>query len=164
MSTRLALAAALAGLSLSFASGARALDLTGSWEGSWSCQRYDGTTSKTNNKDSTLTIFQANAMVTFNALLDGEIVYNGTLIPDTGDGLKLGAAVLAQCGTDPFPISGLAGELIRFKAKGVDPEKGTGTLTGVSVFEAGDPVGVTSLCKYKFKRVSTKPPSAPTCL
>jgi sucrose-6-phosphate hydrolase SacC (GH32 family) len=157
--TRLAFAlSALASASL--ASSAGAVDLTGTWEGSYTCQGFDGASFKAGNKTSTLLIFQNGT--TFVANLDqGKDVYTGAVINDSSKPEALGEMVMNQCGTDPVPLAGAEGEIVRMKVK-VDAAKGTGSLKGISILETPLPDVVT--CKFKFKRINTTPGKFVTCV
>jgi hypothetical protein len=151
--SRLALALAFSA-SFGLAAAAGAADITGTWEGSYSCQGFDGVNYKTGNKTSTLLIAQEGN--TFSASIDaGLFVYNGVVIDDDAAPLTKGNLVMNQCGTDSFPAAGAEGEIVRMAIK-VNAEKGTGALKGVSIVEFIDetvPTVVT--CKLKYKRVST---------
>lgn len=153
--SRLALVLAFSA-SFGLASAAGAATLTGTWEGSYNCQGFDGVNYKTGNKDSVLLIAQEGA--TFSASIDaGTFVYNGIVIDDDADPQGKGNLVMNQCGTDSFPAEGAEGEIVRMSIK-VNADKGTGALKGVSVVEfldKGNPTVVT--CKLKYKRVSTAP-------
>jgi hypothetical protein len=157
--TRLAFALSAVLASASLASSARAVDLTGTWEGSYTCQGFDGASFKAGNKTSTLLIFQEGT--TFSANLDGDdYLYNGAVINDTGKPDALGEMVMNQCGNDPLPLLGAEGEIVRMKVK-VDAAKGTGSLKGISIIETPIPDVVT--CKYKYKRISTTVVKFLTC-
>jgi len=144
---RLAIALALV------AAPAGAIDLTGTWEGTFSCKSFDGTAAPQNfkNKDSVMLIAQTDA--TFIAQLDEVDHYNGAVIDDASDTTARGEAVMNHCGTDALPLLDSPGEIVRLKAK-VDPEKGTGTLSGDSIFEMP---GLVMSCKFKFKRTNLTP-------
>ena len=152
--SRLAIALVFAAAPLGLGSPADAADLTGTWEGSYTCQGFDGVNFKTGNKDSVLLISQEGS--NFSADLDaGDFVYNGVVIDDDSDPQGKGNLIMNQCGTDPFPLEGAEAEMMRMTIK-VNPDKGTGALKGVSIVEFVDnavPTVVT--CKLKFKRVST---------
>src|SRR5262249_1760406 len=127
-----------------------------SWEGSYSCDAFNGTAAKNKVKPSVLLIAQEGA--TFIASLDNIDTYSGATIDDTADTTKKGEAVLDHCGTDQTPLVGF-GEIIRFKAK-VDPVKGTGTLSGESIFEME---GTVASCKFKYKRTEMSLPKLLGC-
>jgi hypothetical protein len=157
------LAPALAFLaSFGLASAAGAIDLTGTWEGSYTCQGFDGINFKTGNKTSVLLISQEGTQ--FSADLDGgDYIYNGVAIDDEKDPQGKGNLVMNQCGTDSFPTEGPEGEIVRMSAK-VNTEKGTGALKGVGIVEFTDETRPTVVtCKFKFKRVNTTPADFTGC-
>jgi hypothetical protein len=83
---------------------------------------------------------------------------------ERGDGITGAEAVMNGCETDSFPIDGQRGEMIHLRAK-VNPEKGTGTLTGTKIFESGNSQPPIRVCKYKFERESLTPgPFTMVCL
>jgi hypothetical protein len=145
--------------SLVAAAPAGAIDLTGTWEGSFTCKRFgiDGESSTEKTKDGVLMILQAGG--TFDARIEG-IEYRGATIDAADDGARRGEAVLVACDADAIPLDGGVNEIVRLKAK-VDAEKGTGTLTGVSVHEHGMSGFIT--CKLKFKRTATTASKFPVC-
>jgi hypothetical protein len=144
---------------LAFTTSAHAVDLTGTWNGSYSCTNFDGTATKTKTKDSVLLIVQTGP--TLSAIIDAGAggTYRGATIDATAKPTEQGEAVFNFCTTDALPLADSASELVRLKAK-VDPEKGTGTLSGVSYFE--QPTNLLT-CKLKYKRVSTAPPKFAGC-
>ena len=135
------------------ATSARAIDLTGTWNGSYSCAGFDGEATKDKVKDSVLLVVQTGA--TLSAIIDNGNggTYRGATIDATAKPTEQGEAVLNGCATDALPLADAASELVRLKIK-VNPEKGTGTLSGVSYFEQP---GNVLTCKLKYKRVSTTP-------
>jgi hypothetical protein len=139
---------------LAAATSAHAVDLTGTWNGKYTCTQFDGSSSKvTSPPDSVLLIDQTGA--TLSAIIDAGSggTYRGATIDATAKPDAQGEAVFNACQTDAVPFSGGTGELVRLKVK-VDPEKGTGTLSGVSYFETQTYL---LTCKLKYKRVSTAP-------
>lgn len=140
-------------VALACATSAHAVDLTGTWNGSYSCVNFDGTTTKNKTKDSVLLIVQTGG--TLSAIIDDGAggTYRGATIDATAKPGEQGEAVFNFCSTDSFPLADSASELVRLKAK-VNPEKGTGTLSGVSYFEQP---GNMLTCKLKYKRVSSAP-------
>jgi hypothetical protein len=152
--SRLALLLAFAAAPLGLSTAAGAANLTGTWEGSYSCQGFDGENYKTGNKDSVLLISQEGQI--FAANIDNDtFVYNGLVIDDDADPAGKGNLVMNQCGTDAIPGEGPEGEIVRMAIK-VNADKGTGTLKGVSIVEFFDKTGPGVVtCKLKYKRVST---------
>jgi hypothetical protein len=148
------LAIAIAALA---AASAGAIDLTGTWNGKYSCQDFDGDYAKFKSSESVLRIVQTGT--TLVASIDGGAgTYDGAVIDSTAKPAQEGEAVLNLCLTSAAPLGG--GELFKIKAK-VDPEKGTGTISGVSHYEGGT---VVNTCKLKYKRVSTDPGKVDTCM
>lgn len=80
-------------------------------------------------------------------------------IDDAADVDGKGEAVLNSCSTDGVPLDGNPGEIIRLKAK-VNASKGTGSLSGISIFEAQ---GLVLTCKLEHKRVNTTPAKFAGC-
>jgi hypothetical protein len=144
---------------LAFTASAHAIDLTGTWNGSYSCTSFDGEATKTKAPDSVLLIFQTGG--TLSAIIDAGAggTYRGATIDATAKPTEQGEAVFNFCTTDALPLADSASELVRLKAK-VNVEKGTGTLSGVSYFEQP---GNMLTCKLKYKRVSTAPPKFAGC-
>ena len=144
---------AIALASIVAAAPAGAIDLTGTWTGSVTCKLFglDGESSTEKFKDSALVIAQTGE--TFDAELD-LLALRGATIDAAADGARRGQAVLLACDADAVPLDGGVNEFVQLKAK-VDAEKGTGTLTGVSLFEHGQNGFMT--CKLKYKRTSTTP-------
>jgi hypothetical protein len=138
-------------------SPAHAVDLTGVWEGTVTCQVFNGAYSKTKNADSTLLIAQEGT--TFSARLDDELSFNGAVIDSTAKPTEQGEAAMNTCSTDATPLGDGDDEIARLKVK-VNPEKGTGSLTGESHFAT---TGTVLSCKYKLKRTSTMPPKFTGC-
>lgn len=95
MSKNVLLSIALA--SVVAAAPAGAIDLTGSWEGSYACSRFNnGVADKLKVKPSLLEIVQTDATLT--ASIDGVQAYNGATIDLTADPTKRGEAILNTCG------------------------------------------------------------------
>ena len=147
---------ALCGIALAAlvaAAPAAAVDLTGTWEGSYTCKRFgvieqETVTEKT--KDATLRILQTGA--TLAAEIDGGLVYRGATIDAAADGARRGEAALVSCDSDALPLDGGVHEIVRFKVK-VDAAKETGIIIVDSLHEHGQN-GIMS-CKLKFKRFTT---------
>ena len=129
-------------------------DLTGTWEGRWSCKTFHGAKGTEENKQSEFQIVQNGT--TFAADLDGGgFLYNGAVIPDdknTANKPGKGEAVLIQCGTDNLPFAGAEAEMLRVSVK-TKPNSVAATLKGTSIFE--DPPGVVGTCQFSYKRTTT---------
>ena len=136
---------------------AHAVDLTGVWEGTVTCQVFNGTYGKSKSADSVLLIAQAGG--TFSANLDSELTFNGAVIDSTAKPTEQGEAVMNACSTDATPLGGGDDEIARLKVK-VNVDKGTGTLSGESIFAIA---GSVFTCKYKHKRTSTTVPKFLAC-
>jgi hypothetical protein len=141
------------------APAASAFDLTGTWEGRWSCQGFDGVKFKSRNSQSTVQITQTGNTLAVN-MDNGDYLYNGGAVPDAGSPTTKGEIALTQCGTDSVPLAGPASELLRAKVK-ADPERGTGSMKGLSILESAIPDVLT--CKYSYKRTSTTDPAVAAC-
>jgi hypothetical protein len=133
--------------------------LTGSWEGRWSCQGFDGAKFRSSNGQSTVLITQTDNTLAVN-MDEGDYLYNGAAIPDGSSPTTKGEIVLSQCGTDNLPLAGPDAEVLRAKVK-ADAEKGTGSIDGLSILESAIPDVLT--CKYSYKRVSTTDPAVAAC-
>ena len=165
------LIAALASLVL-FSTPAAAFNLTGHWEGKYSCKGFaapfteDGKLVNkftTVHKTSTLDITQnGNA---FGAVLDlnlpaGPYRYNGFSMPSvkTDD---VGEVFLVGCGTSPTPPDGDTGaEILRAAVKTKDGVV-KASFKGFSIFVDNFPEAET--CKYSYTRVDTNDPGIDTC-
>lgn len=141
------------------APAASAFDLTGTWEGRWSCQGFDGVKFRSLNSQSTVQITQTGNTLAVN-MDNGDYFYNGGAVPDAGSPTTKGEIALTQCGTDNVPLAGPDAELLRAKVK-ADPEKGTGSMKGLSILESAIPDVLT--CKYSYKRTSTADPAVAAC-
>lgn len=139
---------------LAFAASAGAVDIEGFWRGTVTCQEFDGVVTKTKDRVAVFDIIHPDG-ATFIAELNGITRFNGSIVPSSANGVTGGEAVMSGCDTDAFPIDGERGEMIHLRAK-VNPTKGTGTLTGVGIYESGTTPFI-KVCKYKFKRESTTP-------
>lgn len=139
---------------LSFTASAGAVDIEGFWRGTVTCQEFDGVVTKTKDRVAALDVIHPDG-ATFIAELNGITSFNGSIVPSASNGVTGGEAVMSGCTTDAFPIDGERGEMIHLRAK-VNPTKGTGTLTGVGIYESAT-TPFLKVCKYKFKRESTTP-------
>jgi hypothetical protein len=141
------------------APAASAFDLTGTWEGRWSCQGFDGAKFRSGNSESVVLISQTGNTLAV-SMDAGAYLYNGGAIFDTASPETKGEVVLNQCGTNNLPLAGADGELLRAKVK-ADAEKGSGSLKGLSIYESSVPDILT--CKYSYRRTSTANPAVPAC-
>jgi len=160
MHIRTWLAAVATGLvvSATWAGNAQAFDLTGTWEGKWSCKGFDGSKFKSANKESIMLITQAGDTV--NVDVDGgEFHYNGRAIPDDAKPEK-GEVVLAACPNDNLPGAGGEAETVRATVK-TKLTTFKATFKAISIFDDDFPsVGT---CKYTFKRIDAADPGVSPC-
>jgi hypothetical protein len=88
--------------------------------------------------------------------------YYGTFINDDKKPNEKGELFLVQCETDNDAGADYA-EMIRAVVK-VNPSKGTGSLSGVSIAEGSLGNGhAFRTCKYKFKLTGLPNPNVPGC-
>jgi len=141
------------------ATASLAFDLTGTWEGKWSCKIFSfGEKSKESEKDSVMQITQTGDTIFVH--LDAVDRYSGVAIADAAKPDK-GMAGIAACSTDNDLVE-FAGwdEIVQWKVK-TKPDKGKGSIKGSSVWS--DPGQHIATCKYKYKRVDTADPAVPGC-
>lgn len=128
---------------------AEAYDLTGHWEGKWSCiGTTNGVKTKTARATSTLIVTSLTGDK-LAAYLDLQRGFLGIAIPDAAKPEK-GEAALVACGTDEDPSNAGQTEVGRWK---VATKGAKGVLSGTSVRSNG--AGDVQTCKYKYKRVDT---------
>lgn len=153
-----AVACSLLGVVLMAAPGL-ALDLTGTWDGKWSCTGFDGTKFSTRGETSILKITDLGGNAA-RASIDDFYFYNVGIIPDAKKPDESGGAALVECGTDDAPLAGSEAEIMRAKVKlklGTDK----GAFTGASIFE--DELGSVGTCTYSYKRRDPIDPVVPAC-
>ena len=137
---------------------AGAIDLTGTWVGTFNCSEFDGEKNKFSQKGEVLLITQVGNVL--NIDWDGSPIA-GIAINDVKKPDEKGAAALVDCETTTdLAIPGYA-ELANLTAK-VNRPKGKGSLKGTSVYtQDGDSTGQ---CKWNFKLMNTADPAVPaTC-
>jgi hypothetical protein len=136
---------------------AGAIDLTGTWEGTFNCTEFDGEKDKFSQKGEILLITQVGNVL--NIDWSGSPIA-GITIDDVKKPDEKGAAALVDCETTTDLTTGYA-ELANLTAK-VNRPKGKGSLKGTSVYtQDGDSVGT---CKWKFKLMNLADPLVPaTC-
>jgi hypothetical protein len=148
---RLAQSAVLA-FSLFAALPAAAFDLTGTWEGSWSCTVFaNGTKGKDGNSESTLVVTSL-GNGTFRGVIDGTYDVRGIEIADAAKPEK-GEIAFLHCpsGDD------LTQNDVEFGRLKVSTSGERGTLSGISIWSSYSAHVAT--CKYKYKRVNTTNPN-----
>ena len=139
---------------------AGAIDLTGTWEGSFNCSEFDGVKFKFTEKNEILLITHVgNAL---NIDWDGKPIA-GIAINDASKPDEKGAAALVDCRTTTDPTTGYA-ELASLTAK-MNRLKGKGSLKGTSVYTgSGVMLDWVGTCKWKFKLIDLADPAVPaTC-
>lgn len=131
---------------------ATAFDLTGHWEGSWSCTVYsNGVKSKDEQKESTFDVTSL-GNGRFGGIFDGNYEVRGIELTDAAKPEK-GEIAFVSCGGDDDLSNFENTELGRLK---VSTSGSEGTLSGTSVWSSGP--GHIATCKYKHKRMNTNNP------
>ncbi len=136
-----------------------AFDLTGTWDGTWSCAGFDGAKFSTKAETSVLEITDSGGNVA-RARIDDFYSYTVGIIPDGEKPEESGEGVLVECGTDALPLQGSEAELMRAKVKlklGTDKA----AFSGSSIFE--DELGSVGTCTYTYKRRDRVDPVVPPC-
>src|SRR5262245_24019779 len=154
MRTAFTVTAALA-ISGMVVSPARAIDLTGTWNGTLNCSAFDG--QKAAFKfTSTMKILQTGqgAVMTLD---DADFYVGGAINDDVKPDTK-GEALFVECKTAPAPT--VFGEIVRGQA--TMAKNGALTYRAKSIFEA-DSFGAFGSCNWTFKRADPTPPTVPTC-
>jgi len=152
-------------VAVSAASPARAqvFNMTGHWQGKFSCKGVDQTGKFTETDDpSTLDITQTGNLIAV-SLDSGDFHYNGALIPDVKKPDVQGEVVLIGCNTNTTFVAGdHSSEIIRAKVK-TKGEKAS--FSGTSLFEVNDAQFGESIetCKLSYKRTSTANPAVAAC-
>jgi len=145
--------AAILAFSLAAGLPAAAFDLTGHWEGSYSCSEFDrGIKYKFSNKESTLTVTSL-GNGTLRTIVDGFIDFRGIEIPDATESEK-GEIGLVYCGSDDDLATGAQTEFGRFK---VSTSGSRGSISGSTVWSYNYEHIAT--CKYRYTRVDTIDPN-----
>lgn len=142
-----------------------AIDLTGTWSGSFKCTEYDGDADdgepeKFKQTFQTLRITQTGNDLAVEWVDEGGFLIanvRGVAISDVKKPDAKARAVLADCETGADLVA-LYSELTELQAT-VDRDKGKGTLKGAGVYSPGDLA--MGACKWKFKLESTADPAVP---
>ena len=157
------------------ASAAHAFDLTGHWEGKWSCKGVDPFEGKftvsSQIKPSTLDITQVGG--TFAAVVDasvsaangGDFPFNVFAIPDVKKPDEKGEVVLLACpnGNTVPPQDGGSAEIIRAQVK-TKANTFKASFKGASVFtDTFNGAPEVGTCKYSYKRIDTTDPGVSNC-
>jgi hypothetical protein len=149
---------ALLGIVLS-ASPLHALDLTGTWDGTWSCAGFDGTKYAIKAETSVLKITHGAGRVA-RASIDDFYFYAVAVVPEGQKPEESAVAALDECGTDDAPLAGSESELMRAKVTSKAGRSKT-VFSGTSVFEDG--FGSVGTCEYSYVRRDTVDPGVPPC-
>ena len=140
---------------------AHAFDLTGTWEGKWTCRaQINGAPSTIANDDSVMKITQLGPDG-YVDLDNGTYHYSGWAAADN-DNDKRGATTVVDCDTNPR--SEFSNEMISAKVKapsGAD----SGEFNGTSAYNLAQPgnIELGGICRYTFERVSATDPGVLPC-
>ena len=149
-------------LALAFPLSAHAFDLTGTWEGKYTCKGFDGE-KYSFTVPGTLEITQTGTVLALALPFDGGAdAYNGVGIDDTAKPLQ-GAAYFVHCGVTDVPGMGEGGLDETGFAKIKTKENGTGSFKATTTYYLGAPREVAT-CKWSYKRIDTADPVVPSCL
>jgi hypothetical protein len=137
---------------------AGAIDLTGTWEGTFKCTEVDsGVKQKLTDRNELLAITQVGNVLSVDWV--GVAPLAGFVIDDVKKPTEKGAAAIIDCETTTDLTTGYA-ELANLQAN-VKSAKGTGKIKGTSTYTRdGDTTGQ---CKWSFKRIDTADPVAAGC-
>jgi hypothetical protein len=137
---------------------AGAIDLTGTWTGSFKCSEFNGAKDKFPEPAQILRITQTGGNLAVDWV--GSADQTGLAIDDVKAPDKKGEAALVDCETTADLATGY-GEIALLKAK-VDRAKGKGSLKGTSIYSP-DGLAVGD-CKWSFKLTDpTDPGVAAVC-
>ena len=137
-------------LSLFAAAPAVAFDLTGHWEGSWSCSGFDFGVKTKDGRETTLAITDfGNGVLAVR--LDND-PWLGIAIYDARD-TDRGEIALVHCGSDANLETGGYTEMARFR---VSTSGDRGSLSGISLYSSSGHHVAT--CQYRLTRVDTVNP------
>jgi len=152
-------------LAISFVSApAGALDLTGTWSGKFNCSNFDGLKYNTvSDKKQTLYISQDGENVSVQWVDQANAVtvtyFTGSVIAHESKPFSKGQVALADCSTGP-DLNAYFSEIAKLSAS-VNRQKGTGTLTGTSIYsipESQEALKTVGQCKWNFKLVDPRDP------
>jgi len=136
---------------------ASALDLTGTWAGSFKCLEFNGSLSKYRVDDATFLISQAGT--TLKITWVGEIPLGGLVVADASKPDTAGFASFVHCDTDADLTTGFS-ELAVVQVK-VNRDKGKGSLRGLGQYTSdGSTIGA---CTIKLKLTDTADPGGAGC-
>jgi hypothetical protein len=153
-------AAVLVVLALALPLPSLAIDLTGTWEGKYTCKGFEG------EKFSftvvgTLEITQTGADLALRVA--GVDEYNGVAIDDARKPETAGTAYFVHCGTSDVPGTGLGGfDETGFAKLKANASGGGSFKATTNAFFSEAPIGAGN-CKFSFKRTSTDDPGVLAC-
>ncbi|MBL1262225.1 hypothetical protein [Candidatus Methylomicrobium oryzae] len=162
-------------LLLSFSFSAGAVNLTGTWTGKFRCSGFDGANFSfvQPNRDQPSQSLKISQPQNGNRLsaqwFDGEALastFTGFVIDSITKPATRGHAAIADCGTKADITSGVS-EIADLNAT-VNPNRGTGSLTGVSIYtdQTNDPNAPedrpeVTRCQWIFRLADTADPGIP---
>jgi hypothetical protein len=144
------------------ATGAYALDLTGTWKGAQACESFQGNQAAEKSGEffsTTLSISQDGTDLNLRDETLG-VLYGGKVIEDPDDADK-GEIVFVNCYINP----NLTGDNEMVRAKVITRgSKGftTAVFTAISIY-SGDDANFVATCTWMYKRISTADPEVPPC-
>jgi len=140
---------------------AHAFDMTGTWEGKWTCRvQINGTPTTIANDDSVMQITQVGPIVHVD-LDNGAYLYNGWAGADN-DNPKRGASTFVGCGTSPRVR--FDNEVISARVK-APTGSNNGEFSGTSAYNSTDvgDIELGGICRYTFTRTSATDPGIGPC-
>ena len=150
-------------LALATPLSAQAIDLTGTWEGKYTCKGSDGS-NFSYSVPGPLEISQNGAEIRAQFPFDkGADVYAGVSIDDDRKPLDKGVAYFVHCGMSDVPGSGVNDFDETAFARATTKSNGGGKLKATTTFFIGSPPPEVSSCKWSYKRVDTVDPLVPAC-
>lgn len=140
------------------------LDLTGTWEGTWSCKDVtNGAVLKPKNT-LTMTVTQSGsdvyAVLTWDGL-NSSNTFQGH-VQELTDKPGQGAATIISCAQNTPPIEYTEALSGMVKVSPTNAKPANATFKATSTYE-GAPVSVGGVCKYSLKRVSLADPGVAAC-
>jgi hypothetical protein len=140
---------------------AHAFDMTGTWEGQWSCRvQINGTPTTIANDNSVMKVTQIGSVVHVD-IDNGAYLYNGWAAADN-DNAKRGASTFVDCETSPR--SRLSNEVISARVKAPSGSS-NGEFNGTSAYNSTDEVetDLGGICQYTYTRTSSTDPGIEQC-
>jgi hypothetical protein len=142
------------------ATQARAVDLTGTWEGKAVCTGFFAGHKVKDTFEAPVTITQTGQDLNMEFF---GTRYTGAIMDDSAAPTKKGQGSFLACSSQAQPLAEY-NEIGHIKVV-VNPTKGISTFTATSVYSTffGGPINTVETCKYSFKRTSTVDPGVPEC-